>query len=193
MLFHYAGFNVSTLFSNDGDITYIVDSFTEVPFPGITDFQIGWSYFLVWKGQQLYISKKPEDSGNDSSIQPIQMPEKSLDRYILGIIKNTYISIERLYSYSCKHAAIGKDNVVILSNDNEIWQYKIYEDTWKKVINFIGSGDDSEKEYAVKIIQRGCTVALTNLGNCDKCGLVALSLILAFERFELASVFFFFF
>lgn len=148
MLFHYAGFNAGTLFSNDGDITYIVDSFTEVPFPGITDFQIGWSYFLVWKGQQLYISKKPEDSGNDtgSSVQPIRIPEKSLD------------------STCCKHAAIGKDNVVILSNDNEMWQYKIYEDAWKKVINFIGSGDDSEKEYAVKIIQRGCTVALTNLG-----------------------------
>lgn len=102
MLFYYAGFNVSTLFSNDGDITYIVDSFTEVPFPGITDFQIGWSYFLVWKGQQLYISKKPGDSGNDtdSSVQPIQIPEKPLDRYIHGvrIIKNAYISIERLYS-----------------------------------------------------------------------------------------------
>lgn len=60
-----------------------------------------------------------------------------------------------------------------------MWQYKIYEDTWKKVINFIGSGGDSEKEYAVKIIQRGCTVALTNLGNCDKCGLIALPLFLA--------------
>ena len=51
------------------------------------------------------------------------------------------------------------------------------------MINFIGSGDDLEKEYAVKIIQRGCTVALTNLGNRlknrDKSGLIALSLIVA--------------
>lgn len=88
MPFYYAGFNTSTLFSNDEDISFITDSFTEVSFPGITDFQIGWSYFLIWKGTELYISKKLEennkDTDTDTNIQLIQLPEKSLDRYILG-------------------------------------------------------------------------------------------------------------
>lgn len=88
MPFYYAGFNTSTLFSNDGDISFIIDSFTKVSFPGITDFQIGWSYFLIWKGNELYISKKLEennkDTDTDTNIQLIQLPEKSLDRYILG-------------------------------------------------------------------------------------------------------------
>lgn len=88
MPFYYAGFNTSTLFSNDGDISFIIDSFTKVSFPGITNFQIGWSYFLIWKGNELYISKKLEennkDTDTDTNIQLIQLPEKSLDRYILG-------------------------------------------------------------------------------------------------------------
>ncbi|OAD56521.1 E3 ubiquitin-protein ligase HERC2 [Eufriesea mexicana] len=146
MSFYYAGFNTSTLFREDESITFIVNSFTKVPVPGITGFQIGWGYFLIWKGKELYTSKRPEDSNIDaeSNVQLIKLPEKSSD--------------------SCHQAAIGKDNIVILSNDNEIWQYKIYEKTWKKVINFICSSDDLENEYPVKLIQGGCTVALTNLG-----------------------------
>lgn len=88
MPFYYAGFNTSTLFCNDEDISFITDSFTKVSFPGITDFQIGWSYFLIWKGNKLYISKKfkenNKDTGIDTNIQLIQLPEKSLDRYIFG-------------------------------------------------------------------------------------------------------------
>lgn len=149
MPFYYAGFNTSTLFCNDGDISFITDSFTKVSFPGITNFQIGWSYFLIWKGNELYISTKKleennKDTDTDTNIQLIQLPEKSLD--------------------SCKQAATGRNNIVILSNDNEIWLYKIYENTWKRIINFIGESDNSEKEYPIKIIQGGCTVVLTNLG-----------------------------
>ncbi|XP_076651769.1 RCC1 domain-containing protein 1 isoform X1 [Halictus rubicundus] len=143
-MFYYAGFNANTLFSDSGDIVYIVDSFTEVAFPGITDFQIGWGYFLLWKGRELHICKK--DQQGNTGIQLIQIPENPLD--------------------SCKSAAIGKDNIIILSNNNDLWRYQIYEagNAWKKVTNFIPSNDDSDKEYPVKVLQGGCTVVLTNLG-----------------------------
>ncbi|XP_076376771.1 RCC1 domain-containing protein 1 isoform X2 [Megalopta genalis] len=143
-MFYYAGFNACTLFSDDGDIVYTVDSFTEVSFSGITDFQIGWGYFLLWKGKELHICKK--DQEGNTSVQSIQIPQSSLN--------------------SCKSAAIGKDNIVVLSNSDELWKYKIYEtnDSWKKVTNFIPSNDDSDREYPVKVLQGGCTVVLSNLG-----------------------------
>ncbi|KZC14969.1 PREDICTED: ultraviolet-B receptor UVR8 [Dufourea novaeangliae] len=145
MLLYYAGFNTSTLFSSNEDV-FAVDTFTEIPFAGITDFQIGWSYFLLWKGRELYICKKVGDSSTrkDSNIQLIQIPANPLD--------------------SCKIAAIGTESIVILSSSNELWRYKIYENSWKKVINFLPSNDDSASEYPVKILQGGCTVVLTNLG-----------------------------
>ncbi|KOC59233.1 E3 ubiquitin-protein ligase HERC2 [Habropoda laboriosa] len=142
MSFYYAGFNTNALFSKDGNIILAVDSFTTVPFPGITDFQIGWSYFLVWKEDGLYISRKSEEDSKE--IELVQIPDKSLN--------------------SCKQAAPGRDNVVILSKDNELWRYKIYENSWKKVDNFIFNSNESENEYPVKIAQGGCTVVLTNLG-----------------------------
>ncbi|XP_031847417.1 RCC1 domain-containing protein 1 isoform X2 [Nomia melanderi] len=66
----------------------------------------------------------------------------------------------------CKSAVAGKDNIVILSNQNEFWQYMVYEHNgfWKKVTNFIPSNDDSIKEHPVKVLRAGCTVVLTNLG-----------------------------
>lgn len=94
MSFHYAGFNTSTLFHEDENITFTVNSFTKVPIPGITGFQIGWGYFLVWKEKELYISTRPEESSTDaeSSIQPIKLPEKSSDRYIqVQITKRAYV------------------------------------------------------------------------------------------------------
>ncbi|XP_078053487.1 RCC1 domain-containing protein 1 isoform X2 [Augochlora pura] len=143
-MFYYAGFNACTLFSDDGGIDYTVDSFTKVSFSGITDFQIGWGYFLLWKGKELHIFKK--DQEGNTSVQLIQIPQSPLN--------------------SCKSAAIGKDNIVVLTDSDELWKYKIYEtnDSWKKVTNFIPSNDDSDREYPVKVLQGGCTVVLSNLG-----------------------------
>lgn len=81
MKLHYAGFNATTLFSNNGDVVFCVESFTEIPFPGITDFHIGWSHFLLQKGKELYICKKTEESSVDTSIELIKIPEMSPDRY----------------------------------------------------------------------------------------------------------------
>ncbi|XP_017889843.1 RCC1 domain-containing protein 1-like [Ceratina calcarata] len=143
-MFYYAGFNTSRLFSTDENITFIVNPFTKIPFPGITDFQIGWGFFLLSKGEEIYICKNSAEDSKDSITQPIRIPEKPLDSF--------------------RQAAIGKDSIIILSKDNEIWRYKIYENSWKKVTNFIPSNSESENEYPVKVSQGGCTVALTNLG-----------------------------
>lgn len=168
MSIYYAGFNTTELFSSNGNITFKVDSFTKVSFPGISDIQIGWTYFLLWKKDELYITKvsKENDNNTDSFTQSIQIPGKSLNRYILQIetYLNKYSSLYLYYFGSCKLAAPGRDNIVVLSKDNEIWQYKLYENSWKKVINFIGSNNYTENEYPVKIVQGGCTVVLTNLG-----------------------------
>lgn len=79
MSFYYAGFNACTLFSDDGDVDYTVDSFTEISFAGLTDFQIGWSYFLLWKGRELYICKKTEEG--DTITELLQIPDNPLNRY----------------------------------------------------------------------------------------------------------------
>lgn len=57
----------------------------------------------------------------------------------------------------------GRESVVILSTHNEIWKYKVYDDSWQKVTPFISS-HDTLAEYPIKLSQAGCTVVLTNLG-----------------------------
>lgn len=61
-------------------------------------------------------------------------------------------------------AVPGRDSVIVLSTSNEIWKYKIYDDSWQKVTSFILNNDNIQTEYAIKISQGGCTVVLTNLG-----------------------------
>lgn len=62
-------------------------------------------------------------------------------------------------------AVPGRDTIIVLSTRNEIWKYKIYDDSWQKVTSFIFSNDNIQAEHAVKISQAGCTVVLTNLGD----------------------------
>lgn len=66
--------------------------------------------------------------------------------------------------FSCKIAIPGRESVIILSTHNEIWKYKVYDDSWQKVTPFIPSNDNTLPEYAIKLSQAGCTVVLTNLG-----------------------------
>lgn len=82
-MLYYAGFNISTLFSNDEGIIIALDTFTKIPFPGITDFQIGWSYFLLWMQQELYICKRGQDDDTDMDTKNclIQISAKPLNRY----------------------------------------------------------------------------------------------------------------
>lgn len=83
MSLYYAGFNTSMLFCKDENVIFAVDSFTKISFPGITDFQIAWGYFLIWKGKELYIVRKAEENHTDTNMQLIQIPETAVNRYNL--------------------------------------------------------------------------------------------------------------
>lgn len=61
-------------------------------------------------------------------------------------------------------AVAGRESVVILSTRNEIWRYKIYDDSWQRVTSFIPNNDNLQTEYPVKLSHARCTVVLTNLG-----------------------------
>ena len=69
-----------------------------------------------------------------------------------------------MYFYRPKQAIGGEENITILSTNNDIWQYKIYEKQWKRVSNFILNCDEGEKEFVTKIAGWKCISALTNLG-----------------------------
>ncbi|XP_071556273.1 RCC1 domain-containing protein 1 isoform X2 [Temnothorax nylanderi] len=140
---YYAGLNASPLFSNQDGIVTSISHFTQIPFPGITDIEIGWNYFLLWQDTKLYITGKISEKDDRNRPHLMQIPEES---------------------GSCELAAPGRDSVVVLSTRNEIWKYKIYDDSWQKVTPFIPSNDNMQIEHAIKLSQAGCTVVLTNLG-----------------------------
>ncbi|XP_034179217.2 RCC1 domain-containing protein 1 isoform X2 [Osmia lignaria lignaria] len=79
MSLYYAGFNTSMLFYKDENVIFAVDSFTKISFPEITDFQIAWGYFLIWKGKELYIVRKAEENHTDTNMQLIQIPETAVN------------------------------------------------------------------------------------------------------------------
>ncbi|XP_070170523.1 RCC1 domain-containing protein 1 [Polyergus mexicanus] len=141
---YYTGLNASPLFSNQDGIITSIAHLTQIPFAGVTDIEISWNYFLFWQDTKLYITGKISDNNDKNNPRLIQIPEES--------------------SGSCKIAIPGRENVIILSTRNEIWKYKVYDDSWQKVTPFISSNDNTLPEYAIKLSQAGCTVVLTNLG-----------------------------
>ncbi|KYQ50218.1 E3 ubiquitin-protein ligase HERC2 [Trachymyrmex zeteki] len=141
---YYTGLNASPLFSDQDGIITSISHLTQIPFPEITDIEIGWNYFLLWQKTKLYITGKISEEDEKNRPCLMQIPEES--------------------SGSCKLAIPGRDSVVVLSTRNEIWKYKIYDDTWQKVTPFIPSNDNIQVEHAIKLSQAGCTVILTNLG-----------------------------
>lgn len=113
---YYTGLNASPLFSNrDGIITSIAH-LAQIPFTGVTDIEISWNYFLLWQDTKLYITGKVSDNDIKNNPRLIQIPEES--------------------SGSCKMAIPGRESVVILSTQNEIWKYKVYDDSWQKNSTF---------------------------------------------------------
>ncbi|KAL2737934.1 RCC1 domain-containing protein 1 isoform X1 [Vespula squamosa] len=143
MALYYAGFNVSSLFMEEEDIVIALDRFTKVPFSGITSMQISWNYFLLWRDSELYIIGKV-DGGDDMKLpELLKLPESS---------------------GRCKIVGVGKESIIISTTSNNIWQYLLYEKSWKKVPNFINVSKELEEEYPIKILQKECTVILTNLG-----------------------------
>ncbi|KAL0129864.1 hypothetical protein PUN28_001850 [Cardiocondyla obscurior] len=143
MLVYYTGLNASPLFSSEDGIVTSISHFTQIPFPGITNIEIGWNYFLLWQDTKLYITGKISEKDDENKPRLMQIPEDS---------------------GSCKIACPGQDSVIILSTCNEIWKYKIYDDSWQKVTPFIFNEDKTQAEYIIKILQTKCTIVLTNLG-----------------------------
>lgn len=59
----------------------------------------------------------------------------------------------------------GTESVTILTSTNDIWQYMLYEETWRRIPRFIPSNEEAAVEEIVKLEQgKGPVVALTNLG-----------------------------
>ncbi|KAK2588070.1 hypothetical protein KPH14_004135 [Odynerus spinipes] len=141
---YYAGFNTSPLFTKEDDVVISLDRFTEVPFNDISDMEISWNYFLLWRHSNLYITGKMNGGNEKEPLELIKIPGESSARY--------------------KAIAAGREDIIILTTANEIWRYRLYERCWKKVPNFIRVNEGLEDEYPIKISQGGCTVILTNLG-----------------------------
>nr|XP_012222921.1 PREDICTED: RCC1 domain-containing protein 1 [Linepithema humile] len=144
MSVYYTGLNATSLFFDQDEIITSISHLTQIPFSGITDIEIGWNYFLLWQDTKLYIAGKISKDDDKTRPHLMQIPGES--------------------SESCKIAVPGHDYIIILSTHNELWKYKIYEDSWQKVTPFIPSSDNTSAEYAIKLSQGRCTVVLTNLG-----------------------------
>lgn len=79
---YYTGFNSSPLFSDQNGIITSILQLTEIPFPEITNIEIGWNYFLLWRDTRLYITGKISGNENDEINGPrlIQIPQESSGR-----------------------------------------------------------------------------------------------------------------
>lgn len=75
---YYAGFNASPLFTEEGeDVIAALDRFTKVPFSGITNMEISWNYFLLWRDLELYITGKVDNSDDKKPPELIKIPDDS--------------------------------------------------------------------------------------------------------------------
>lgn len=142
--YYYAGFNASPLFMEGDDVIIVLDRFTEVPLSDISGIEISWNYFLIWKESKLYITGRTNRDDPKGPLKLITIPEKSSTR--------------------CKAVAAGRDEIIILTENNDVWRYRLYEAHWKKVSRFANTSQGSEDEYPIKILQGGCTIVLTNIG-----------------------------
>ena len=65
----------------------------------------------------------------------------------------------------CLLAAGGTESITILTSNNEIWQYMLYDESWKRIPRFIPNNDKALAEEIIKMEQGKGVVALTNLGS----------------------------
>lgn len=76
MLVYYTGINASPLFSDQDGIIPSVSHLTQIPFSEITDIEIGWNYFLLWKDTQLYVTGKISENDDKNNPYLMQIPEE---------------------------------------------------------------------------------------------------------------------
>ncbi|XP_015127067.1 probable E3 ubiquitin-protein ligase HERC3 [Diachasma alloeum] len=139
MLF-YSGLNASPLVLGNNKCDVVTDGFSKLS-EDFTGVEIEWNYFLVWKGSDLFISG---NFGAGDDMRLLVSPEGNESKFI--------------------HALADKESVTAVSASQKIWQYKIYEDRWREVDNFLPSNDDNLQEFVRRIDKNSCIVALTNLG-----------------------------
>lgn len=82
MRVYYTGFNASPMFSDQNGIITSISQLTEIPFPEITNIEIGWNYFLLWRDTELYITGRISEDENDERNGPrlIQIPQESSEK-----------------------------------------------------------------------------------------------------------------
>lgn len=57
-----------------------------------------------------------------------------------------------------------QDRIFLFSTHNEIWTYKIYDDSWERLISDSTEKTFLEDEYPIKLSKVECLIILTNLG-----------------------------
>lgn len=79
---YYTGLNASPLFSDSTGVVTSISRLTEIPFPKVTDIEIGWNYFLLWRDTKLYITGKIDENGDKDKDGPclLQIPQESSGR-----------------------------------------------------------------------------------------------------------------
>jgi len=78
---YYTGLNASPIFSNQDGILTSVPRLTEIAFPAITDIEIGWNYFLLWRDAELYITGKISEDNDKTDPRLIRIPTESSAGY----------------------------------------------------------------------------------------------------------------
>ncbi|EZA52561.1 E3 ubiquitin-protein ligase HERC2 isoform X2 [Ooceraea biroi] len=161
---YYTGLNASPLFSNQDGIITSISHFTQIAFPAITDIEIGWNYFLLWRNTELYITGKISENNDKNGPHLINIPIESAG--------------------GCKMAIPCQDRIFIFSTRNEIWTYKIYDDSWERLVPDIMSKTFMEGEYGIKLSKAECLIILSNLGRVFS----TLKLINVLERIKFIDI-----
>lgn len=81
-------------------------------------------------------------------------------------IKFTFVSF--IFFSGIRQVLAEKEFITILSNDHSIWRFNVYNESWKRIENFINM-DPTHPELVMQISATCCSViALTNIGSKRK-------------------------
>ena len=79
---YFAGLNASKIVKENDETILAIDQFTSITCEGLTDIEIGWDYFLVWKDTELFISGKIVGKNGHKLDQLLQIPEHKNIKYV---------------------------------------------------------------------------------------------------------------
>ncbi|KAF7382722.1 hypothetical protein HZH66_013124 [Vespula vulgaris] len=133
MALYYAGFNASPLFTEEEDIVIALDRFTKVPFSGVTNMEISWNYFLLWRDLELYIVGKVDSDDDKKPPELLKIPESSGSADVKSLKVPNFInaSKELEEEYPIKISQGGC--TVILTNLGRIFNIPILVEMPKRI------------------------------------------------------------